>query len=305
MQGRRQDSLTKKNLVKITDNDNLVKSRAKFIQNSLEIIELKNWLLILSIPVIIYILMYYGLPLLNYICPSCFNYLISICNRYGYLLIGYSLFVWFIFLTIQTAIELYIYYLTDNNKELLLKTKTNNLPNFIRKWILEIIENFKKDKELDIHLLLIRSTLIYLLFCLTLVIIVYFVLIFDVSNDIIKDIKLVTPKESNVLNVFIDLYNSYQDFLMSLSLEQKIALANFWGNIIILSCFITILSIFYGDKLIIYYKLEEKYPRLARFIEIRRRVKRYSLIFEFLFIFFILICIISFNLYFIFFVYNA
>jgi len=46
-----------------------------------------------------------------------------------------------------------------------------------------------------------------------------------------------------------------------------------WNNLYLISLF-SIIATIYGDKLIIYLNLEKKYPKIAKFIELRRKIKQ-------------------------------
>jgi hypothetical protein len=71
--------------------------------------------------------------------------------------------------------------------------------------------------------------------------------------------------------------DQFQEFLSSLTLDQKIAVTHILAAIAMLSSIFTIAMIIYGDYLIIRFKLEEKFPKLARFIQIRRKLQLYSI----------------------------
>jgi hypothetical protein len=48
-------------------------------------------------------------------------------------------------------------------------------------------------------------------------------------------------------------------------------------SISIYYCVLGIAVSYYGDRLIIYFKLEEKYPRLAKWIQYRRTIQHFSI----------------------------
>lgn len=73
------------------------------------------------------------------------------------------------------------------------------------------------------------------------------------------------------------------------NLTHSIAIVNFFGCLIILLCLITILSAFYGNKIILYFDLENKYPSLAKFIRLRIKFQNYTIIFNFVLLTFVLI----------------
>lgn len=82
---------------------------------------------------------------------------------------------------------------------------------------------------------------------------------------------------SSSKNNFIaeDFIRNYQDYLSNLPLEKVGALGHILLCIAMLFSLFTIGAIFYGDSLIKYYKLEEKFPKLARFIQLRRKFQFY------------------------------
>ena len=98
--------------------------------------------------------------------------------------------------------------------------------------------------------------------------------------------------DNSGLNDFI---NSINNFLSSLSHEQLGAVLHISGSIAILYCVISIISIIFGDRLIIYFKLEEKYPKLAKFIKIRRKFLDYNLMLNIIIIIIVLLVIIYIN----------
>jgi len=65
--------------------------------------------------------------------------------------------------------------------------------------------------------------------------------------------------------------------LKDLNFEQVFAVTFFLLSNIILSNILSIVFILFGDHLIIKYNLEEKYPKLAKWIQLRRRLQRYYL----------------------------
>jgi len=78
------------------------------------------------------------------------------------------------------------------------------------------------------------------------------------------------------MNIFTD----FQNYLSSLSNEKIGALGHILISIAIFYSILSIVFIFYGEVLIRYYNLEENYPKLARFIELRRKFQHYYFIFN-------------------------
>lgn len=72
------------------------------------------------------------------------------------------------------------------------------------------------------------------------------------------------------------------DFLSQLSIQQQGAAVHIFLSLYILSCMLDVALVIYGDKLIIYLKLEEKYPRIGKYIQLRRKFQQYYLKFAFI-----------------------
>jgi len=85
--------------------------------------------------------------------------------------------------------------------------------------------------------------------------------------------------------------------LDQLSHEQKYAVIHISFAITILFCLFTLIGIHSGDRLIEYFKLEEKYPKLAKYFLIRRKLKSYSFYWNTFIIFIMLLVIILFNIF--------
>jgi hypothetical protein len=95
------------------------------------------------------------------------------------------------------------------------------------------------------------------------------------------------------ISKFISLY---QDYLSTLTLMQTGALFHIIVSIFRIFCLFTIIGIFYGETLIRYFKLEEKYPKLAKFIQIRRKFQQYYFALNMLLIFIALSTVIYANI---------
>ena len=94
-------------------------------------------------------------------------------------------------------------------------------------------------------------------------------------------------------NNFISNFNLQvlYDFLDSLTLLEESAFVHIMIFIFILLCLFNILSIFFGNELIKYFKLEEKYPRLELFFRLRMRFQRYYLMWNIFLI--VLVCFLA------------
>ena len=91
--------------------------------------------------------------------------------------------------------------------------------------------------------------------------------------------KLITFNYKKSAFLDIDILN-----FDSLTVYQKISVFLILSDTLIFSCLISIVFIFYGDYLIKKYELENKYPRLAKLINLRLKFKKYYFIFNILII---------------------
>lgn len=106
----------------------------------------------------------------------------------------------------------------------------------------------------------------------------------DVSNKFINNNNLIDN-----LKLF---YNKWSDFIASLNLEQVGLVAHITTSIFIIVCLFNILSVLMSDFLIKYFKLELKFPKLSKFLELRRKFQNYYLIINFLLIIITLLTLI-------------
>jgi hypothetical protein len=90
--------------------------------------------------------------------------------------------------------------------------------------------------------------------------------------------------------------DSLQAFFEGLNYEQNLAIVHISGSIFIIFSLINIISIFYGDRLIIFFDLENKYPKIAKFIQIRRKLQQLYLLVNIGLILIVLIIIIYINI---------
>jgi Rad3-related DNA helicase len=98
--------------------------------------------------------------------------------------------------------------------------------------------------------------------------------------------------KSLIDNNFIE---SINQFLSSLNFEQTLAILHISGSIFILISLYSIVLIFLGDYFINYFNLEEKYPKNANFIKVRRKFQNYYISINVIIIVFVLLTIIYIN----------
>jgi hypothetical protein len=80
---------------------------------------------------------------------------------------------------------------------------------------------------------------------------------------------------NNFTESITQLILEYQDFISSFSLIQKLTLINMLTGVLILNCLLTLIAVFYGESLIIYFNLENKFPRFTKFIKLRSKFQQF------------------------------
>ncbi len=82
----------------------------------------------------------------------------------------------------------------------------------------------------------------------------------------------------NEKNKFLSDFTGLNDYLNSLSLLEVSALFHILGSLLILITAFNILSVFFSNEIIKFFNLESKYPKLAKFFQLRRLFQKYYLL---------------------------
>lgn len=93
----------------------------------------------------------------------------------------------------------------------------------------------------------------------------------EAKSILSKILEEISSSKNNYLNDFSGIINRYKDFLSSMTLEQLVSFLNILGLIVITSCIISIIIIFYIDHIFKYFDIEQRYPKIATFVRLRRR----------------------------------
>jgi DNA repair ATPase RecN len=117
------------------------------------------------------------------------------------------------------------------------------------------------------------------------------------SETVNKIVDTINNKGSNnFTDLFVDIFKNWSDFLKSLTFEQLNALSHILAALLVLLCLIDIILVIYNDFLITFFKLEERFPKLARFIQLRRKYQRFHMSVSFIICFITLFGIIYLDL---------
>jgi hypothetical protein len=117
-----------------------------------------------------------------------------------------------------------------------------------------------------------------------------------VNSIIDKVLEFINSSNNNSnfgVQTFQDLLDQYYQFFDSLTIIQKGAFAHTLLCICILLCIFDILLAYYSDKLILYLNLENKYPRLSKYVKLRRKLQNYYIKLNFI----LIIIVVLFALY--------
>lgn len=116
--------------------------------------------------------------------------------------------------------------------------------------------------------------------------------VFKANNIIDEILKMISSSDdsNNFINInnFFDNWSSYISTMNSI---QLCAISHILVSLCILFLLWNILVAYFGNKLIIYFNIDEKWPRLKKFIELRRKFQDYYIKFNSLFIIMLLIYI--------------
>jgi len=108
--------------------------------------------------------------------------------------------------------------------------------------------------------------------------------------------ELAKSKSNSSSNYISDIFDSFQKFFDSLNFEQTLAITHISGSILIIISLLSIITILCGDYLVKYFNLENKYPKIVRFIRFRRNVKNIEIFLTLIIIFIVLFTIIYINI---------
>ena len=101
-----------------------------------------------------------------------------------------------------------------------------------------------------------------------------------VVNDKLINSKFMDKEKEIILKLIED----FQVFLNSLSTAQLCILIDMLGIIVIILCLITIIFSFYGNIIVDKLALEAKFPRLASYIRLRKKLMQFYILTNILYI---------------------
>jgi len=116
-----------------------------------------------------------------------------------------------------------------------------------------------------------------------------------VNNELLE---LFIKIEDCVKNKLIDLniFNELQNYINNLNYFQTLALSHIFAIILIFILLIDLMSIYFSDYLLQKFNIKNKYPKICKLLEIRRKFRLFYLIKDLLIIIIILIALFILNI---------
>jgi hypothetical protein len=115
-------------------------------------------------------------------------------------------------------------------------------------------------------------------------------------NELLDKINSIINK-SDISSYLSDIVEKYQSILSNLNLDQMVALFNIFGFFMILVTIFNLTTVLIGDYLIDNLKLENKYPKLTKYIKFKQNLNKGYLTFYYLILYIITISFILCNIY--------
>jgi hypothetical protein len=115
------------------------------------------------------------------------------------------------------------------------------------------------------------------------------------ANELIDKILEIINNSGNN-NYIQNIFENINKFLTTLTTIQLGAIGHIFACISILFFLWNIFTIYYGDKLIIYFNLENKWPKLAKFIQLRRKFEYFHIKLNIFIIFIIVLYVLFINI---------
>src|SRR6266576_3509211 len=108
--------------------------------------------------------------------------------------------------------------------------------------------------------------------------------------------NIIENKTYNNNFIGTDIINILQSHYSNLNYFQNIAIAHLSAIVFIFLSVISLVSIYFGDYLLNKYNIKSKYPRIHKFIQLRRKFQRFYLILDLTIIFIMLIILSILNI---------
>nr|YP_025891.1 plasmid hypothetical protein 3 [Moniliophthora perniciosa]AAQ74290.1 plasmid hypothetical protein 3 [Moniliophthora perniciosa] len=116
-------------------------------------------------------------------------------------------------------------------------------------------------------------------------------------QELLTNIKEFTEKKSFIFSFFNDLWENYSKFIDTLTLDQIVIIFNLIGYSMVFSTLTNLVILIIGDKIIENFNLDIKFPKIARFIKVRKELNKKLLNFYILSFYVLILLLVLANLY--------
>lgn len=111
----------------------------------------------------------------------------------------------------------------------------------------------------------------------------------DINNDLTDIIDQIIDDSFRSSIIDTEIINSMISYINSLNFFQTLAISHLFALILILTLLIELMSIYFSDYLLDKFNIKERYPKIHKLLELRRKFQRFYLIKDFIITFITLI----------------
>jgi hypothetical protein len=125
---------------------------------------------------------------------------------------------------------------------------------------------------------------------------------FNKLYEIINNINV--DSYQNIINIFEKYYDLLNEFILNSNTIVLSAVGHISASIFVLLCLLSIIAALFGDFIIKYLKLETNFPKIAKYIQLRRQFQTYYIVFNIILIVIVLLYVIFTDLYVLFYMFK-
>jgi hypothetical protein len=118
----------------------------------------------------------------------------------------------------------------------------------------------------------------------------------EINKELVQIINKIDETLNNNNFIGTDIFNILQSHYASFNFFQSLAITHLSAIIFIILSLISLISMYFGDYLIEKFNISNKYPRIHKYIQLRRKFQRYYLILDLTIIFVMLIILAILNI---------
>lgn len=117
----------------------------------------------------------------------------------------------------------------------------------------------------------------------------------DINTELVELFNKIDDCLRNSL-IDLNIFSQLQTYMNNLNVFQTLALSHLFAIILIFILIVDLMSIYFSDYLISKINIKDKYPRIYKLIELRRKFKTFYLIKDIIIILIVLIALLYINI---------